>query len=188
MTDYKSREAGTGRKEDGENSLPPSPFSSGRLLDWRKQRGGRVAVTAYCLSSVCCGSSLSAHSSRPGYLYPLNIHAGGGRLQSFSSLHILWRHGIEDSACWERACLHWLSNRNSPFKYWTVFSGVFRTVCCNFKMIQSAKDTQSTLKEKSSNYHCFFFFFLSCRTCSRLLRHPVFMCRMALAARTMDFP
>lgn len=72
------------RKEEGQRIKPPSRSSSGRLLDWRQQKGGRVVVTAYCLSSVCCGSSLSAHSSRPGYLYPLNIHAGGGRLQSFS--------------------------------------------------------------------------------------------------------
>lgn len=85
------------RKEEGERippssySSPPPPLSSGRLLDWRKQRGGRVVVTAYCLSSVCCGSSLSTHSYWPSYLYPLNIHAGGGRLQSFSSFPTFWR-------------------------------------------------------------------------------------------------
>lgn len=64
------------RKEDGERHPPTPPPSSRRLLEWRKQRGGRVVVTAYCLSSVCSGSSLSAHTSRPVYLYPLNIHAG----------------------------------------------------------------------------------------------------------------
>lgn len=69
------------RKEEGERERERIPcLSSGRLLDWRKHRGGRVVVMAYCLSSVCCGSNLSTHSSNMGYLYPHNIHAGRGRL------------------------------------------------------------------------------------------------------------
>lgn len=117
------------RKEEGERIPPPPSLpSSGRLLDWRKRRGGRVVVTAYCLSSVRCGSSLSVHLPRPGYLYPLNIHAGGGRLQSFSSLHTLWRRCIKESACCERACLYYFSFRISPFTFgqcWVLYPGLY---------------------------------------------------------------
>lgn len=129
------------RKEEEERSLPRPFLSSGRLLDWRKQRGGRVVGTAYCLSSVCCGSSVSTHSTRPGYLYPLNIRAGGGRLQSFSSLHTLWRRCIKEAACCECACLYYFSFRNSPFIFgpcW-VFFFVFRSTRVQSTRVQVQK-------------------------------------------------
>lgn len=120
------------RKREREN--PPLPCSlsssSGRLLDWRKQRGGRVAVTAYCLSSVCCGSSLSAHSFRPGYLYPLNIHAGEGRLQPFSSSHTLWRRCIKETACCEGVLLVLLFFQDFLVYIWPMLGDVLtRGVC-----------------------------------------------------------
>lgn len=122
------------RKEEGERttlpSLPPPLLSCGRLLAWRKQRGGRVVVTAYCLSSVCCVSSLGTHSSTPGYLYPLNIHAGGGRLQSLSSSHILWRRYIKESECCEWVLVIILFFQDFPVQIWTFLGAVFRRGCC----------------------------------------------------------
>lgn len=81
------------REREAPLSVPPPSAALGGF--WTgEQRGGRVVVTAYCLSSVCCGPSLSTHSSKPSYLYPLHIQAGGGRLQSFSSLLTLWRASL----------------------------------------------------------------------------------------------
>lgn len=121
------------RKEEGERTPPQPPpplLSCGRLLGCRKQRGGRVVETAYCLSSVCCVSSLGAHSSTPGYLYPLNIHAGGGRLQSFSSLHILWRRCIKESGCCEWVPVIILFSEDFPVHIWTGLGAISRRVCC----------------------------------------------------------
>lgn len=57
------------RKEEAARSSP-TPFEQWEAAGRESAaavaaRGGRVAVTVYCLSSVCCGSSLGAHSPRP---------------------------------------------------------------------------------------------------------------------------
>lgn len=113
------------RKEEGRENPPPLLLELWEAAGLeREQRGGRVVVTAYCLSSVCCGFSLSAHthththSPRPSYLYPRNIHAGGGRrLQSFSSLHTLWRHCVKESVCCDCAWLALIFLQDFPHLY-----------------------------------------------------------------------
>lgn len=128
MTDYKSSKAGSGRKK-GRGRTParlplPAPLELWEAAGLEKAEGGRVVVTAYCLSSVHCGSSLGVHSARLGYLYPLNIHASGGRLPPFSSTHTLWRHCIQECACCERALLTLLFLQDFPVYIWTMLGTV----------------------------------------------------------------
>ena len=126
---WKKRKEERERERERESEVPPPPpLELWEAAGLEKAEGRKGCGEAYCLSSVCCGSSFSAHSSSPGYLYPLNIRAGGGRLQSFLSLHILWRRCIKESAHWGSAGFHYFSYTISPFiiaQRWVPITGLY---------------------------------------------------------------